>query len=77
MFAVGRRIVSKEQETIRDVRYRAAASCDFSETRIFLALTPTASIFSARVHVALKDIQTTDHSLEGTRGWRATTYLET
>jgi hypothetical protein len=29
------------------------------------------------VHVAVKDIQTTDHSLEGTRGWRATTYLET
>ena len=56
---VGRRTVSKEQE-IRDGRYRAAACSEFSELSVFLFLKPAASIFSARVHVASKDLQTTD-----------------
>ena len=44
----------------RDGRYRAAACSEFSELSVFLFLKLAASIFSARVHVASKDLQTTD-----------------
>ena len=56
---VGRRSGRKELD-IRDVKYRDVAPCEFSELCVFLFLMLTASIFSARVHVALKDIQISD-----------------